>query len=158
MSLLRFVGRSLLASHFIGRGLDAVRQPDRLVDQAQPWVDQATALIDRFAPPALSERAPEQTRTWVRCHGLAEVASGLMLASGWGRRLGAIGLVASQLCHLAALRNSDPDQADAPPTDQMAVDLALLGAVLVEALDRPGRPTRSRRLQRRRQRRREASN
>ncbi|MDR1077356.1 MAG: DoxX family membrane protein [Propionibacteriaceae bacterium] len=134
MSLLRFAGRSLLASYFIGRGLDAVRQPDRLVDQARPWADQATALIERFAPAALAARAPDQTRTWVRYHGLAEVASGLMVASGVGRRLGATGLVVSQICQVASLRRSDPPESDVPGPGPMAVNLALLGAALIEAL------------------------
>ncbi|MDR1214123.1 MAG: DoxX family membrane protein [Propionibacteriaceae bacterium] len=154
MSLLRFAGRSLLASYFIGRGLDAARQPDRLVDQARPWADQASALIERFAPPALSAWAPDQTRTWVRYHGLAEVAAGLMVASGVGRRLGATGLVLSQICQVASLRRSDQSsETDARGPGPLAVNLALLGAALIEALDHQGRPDRFRRARRRQPRR-----
>ncbi|MDR0416109.1 MAG: DoxX family membrane protein [Propionibacteriaceae bacterium] len=152
MNWLRLAGRSLLAGHFVAQGVAAVRHPAERAAAAEPWVDPLNDLADRCLPPAIRRFFPRSALAWVRCHGLAEAAGGLMVATGLGRRLGALLVVSAQAPHvLAAVRGRVEDAA---PDGELAREAALLGAALIEALDTQGKPSLSWRARRARQRRR----
>ena len=72
MTPVRTVARAFLAAIFVKSGIDAVRNPDRLVDSAKPMVDQLAPALDAVG-------LPTDPRTLVRLNGAAHVAGGLML-------------------------------------------------------------------------------
>src|SRR4051812_22441120 len=82
MTPVRTVARALLAAIFVKSGLDSVRNPDRLVEAAKPTVDKLAPTLDAIG-------LPTDPRTVVRLNGAAQVAGGLMLATGNAPRVGA---------------------------------------------------------------------
>ncbi|HWJ51852.1 MAG TPA: DoxX family membrane protein, partial [Propionibacteriaceae bacterium] len=95
MTLLRAAYRTMLASYFITSGVRALRDPDSLVPVAEPLTDRVVPLLKEYAPQQVAGFVPEDARTLVRVNGAAQVAGGLALASGKGRRLGALLLAGS---------------------------------------------------------------
>src|SRR3712207_5581509 len=95
MTLLRAASRTMLASYFVTSGIKAFRQPEPLVPAAEPVADRLVTLVKRYAPAQVAGYVPEDTRTLVRVNGAAQALGGLALASGKGRRLGALVLAAS---------------------------------------------------------------
>jgi uncharacterized membrane protein YphA (DoxX/SURF4 family) len=139
MNWLRLAGRSLLAGHFVRHGVAAIRHPAALVESAEPMIQWATEVADRTLP-AASRRLPSRSLTWVRLHGAVEAVGGLMMASGLGRRLGAVLVVGSQVPHVVVAARRRIDDAEGAGED-LAREAALLGAALIEALDTQGRPS-----------------
>jgi uncharacterized membrane protein YphA (DoxX/SURF4 family) len=140
MNWLRLAGRSLLASHFVSQGIAALRSPSARVAAAEPLVTWANDLAGRLAPPALSRHLPRRTTTWVRLHGVTEAVGGIMMATGWGRRLGALLVLGSQVPHVIAAARRPADDRTKAYSD-LAYEATLLGAVLIESLDTQGRPS-----------------
>src|SRR5919112_916386 len=95
MTLLRAAYRTMLASYFIASGVKALRDPDSLVPDAEPLADRVVPLLKEYAPQQVAGYVPEDARTLVRVNGATQVAGGLALASGKGRRLGAMLLAGS---------------------------------------------------------------
>ena len=73
MSLLRVLGRPMLASMFLAGGLDSVRSPQNVTEIAEPVVRPVTDRV-----PLL----PESTADCVRLSGAVQVVGGLLLATG----------------------------------------------------------------------------
>lgn len=73
MSLLRVLGRPMLASMFVAGGLDSVRHPENVSPLAEPVV---RPITDRV--PVL----PDRTEDCVRLSGAVQVVGGLLLATG----------------------------------------------------------------------------
>lgn len=141
MNLLRFVGRSLLAGFFVSNGLKAVRKPDELVDAAEPIAEKFVPLAQRNLPPSAAAYLPTDTRSLVRLTGAAQVAGGLAMFTGIGRRPGA-GLAAlAMVPHVLAAnpRSASPGRKDAARS-LLVRNLALLGAALVVSQDTQGQP------------------
>lgn len=142
MSLLRFVSRSLFASAFIIDGIKKVSKPSESAAEAEAFTAKVVPLLQRVVPAPYSSSIPESTETWVRASGAAQVAGGLMFATGLGRRLGAVLLAKSSILNLAiALPGKDAskeEKAEARPV--VLTSLALLGATILAARDTEGRP------------------
>ncbi|HRA74969.1 MAG TPA: DoxX family protein [Propionicimonas sp.] len=141
MSLLRFVARSMLASYFVLNGVKAFRDPESQVAAAEPIVDKLMPLATSALPRQVSVYLPEDATGFVKCTGAAQVIGGVSLATGLFRRLGAGVLAATMVPHVIAsnplgVGPADREQARA----QLAKNVALLGGVLLAALDTEGKP------------------
>jgi putative oxidoreductase len=136
MTPVRTVARALLAAIFIKSGLDSVRNPDRLVETAKP-------TVDTFAPALDAVGLPTDPRTVVRLNGAAQVAGGLMLATGNAPRLGAAVLAGTLVPTTVAGHPfwsiEDPGERAKHRTHFMK-NLALLGGLILAAIDTEGRP------------------
>ena len=95
MSLLRFAARTMLASYFVVSGLKALRDPDRSGSgrRAADRPRRTDAQAVRARPGQRLD--PEDPVTLVRINGVLQLVGGLALATGKGRRLGALILAAS---------------------------------------------------------------
>src|SRR4029453_2504502 len=95
MTLLRAVARTMLASYFVSAGIKAIRDPEPLVRAAEPLVDRVVPLVKQYTPEQVAGYVPESTVTLVRINGITQVLGGAALATGKGRRLGALMLAGS---------------------------------------------------------------
>ena len=143
MSLMRFVARSLFASYFIADGVKAVRNPAESAPDAERVTSKIAPLVQRVVPASVSSYVPERAETWVRIVGAAQIAGGVMFATGFGRRLGALLLAKSSLVNLAV---AWPDKDAAPAVKEaqrgeVLRQAALLGAASLATLDTQGKPS-----------------
>lgn len=144
MTLLRAAARTLLASYFVASGIKSVRHPDLLVPAAEPVADRLVPLVKKYAPAQVAGYVPEDTKSLVRVNGAAQVIGGLALASGKGRRLGAVvlatSLVPSTLAkHPFWTRQSAVEKAE--DRSHFLKNVSLLGGVLLAAGDTEGKPS-----------------
>ena len=150
MTLLRAGARTTLASYFIVNGVKAVRNPDPLVPAAEPVADRVVPLVKKYAPQQVATVVPEDTASLVRANGAAQVLGGLALASGKGRRLGALllagSLVPSTLAKHPFWTRTDPEER-ALDRSQFLKNVSLPGSVLLAAGDTEGRPSLAYRAQ-----------
>ncbi len=144
MSLLRIVARSMLASYFVVNGAKAVVRPQPLVADAEPVAHAILPAVKRIAPAQLAGRIPEDTATLVRMNGAVQALGGLALASGYGRRLGALTLagtlVPATLARHAFWKRTDPAQ-KAADRSALLKNIALLGGLVIAGIDTEGRPS-----------------
>jgi uncharacterized membrane protein YphA (DoxX/SURF4 family) len=141
MSLLRFVARSMLASYFVINGFKAFRHPEEFLAEATPVADRVLPLINANVPESARGYLPEDATGLVKCNGALQIAGGLSLATGLGRRLGAGVLALTMVPHLMAtnpLKSKGADRATAQ--SQLGKNVALLGGVLLAAQDTEGKP------------------
>ncbi len=143
MTLLRAVARTMLASYFIASGVKALRDPDALVPDAEPLTDKVVPLVKEYAPDQIASFMPEDARTLVRVHGATQLVGGLALASGKGRRLGALllaySLIPSTIARHPFWSRTDPAER-AQDQHQVLKNVSLLGGVLLAARDTEGKP------------------
>lgn len=144
MTLLRSAARTMLASYFVVSGLKAVRDPESLVPAAEPLVDTVVPQLQRFAPEQVGDLVPTDAKTWVRINGVLELAGGVALATGKGRRLGAallaLSLVPTTIGKYPFWRSSDPAER-AAARDHFLKNVSLLGGVLIASRDTEGKPS-----------------
>jgi uncharacterized membrane protein YphA (DoxX/SURF4 family) len=141
MSLLRFVARSMLASYFVVNGVKALRHPEEFVDSARPFTDTVAPLVNSTLPESARGYLPEDTEGFVKLSGMLQVAGGLSLATGLGRRFGAAVLAVTMVPHVLAsnpLKGKGAERSVAQA--QLTKNVALLGGVLLAAQDTEGRP------------------
>ncbi|MGW3589101.1 DoxX family protein [Streptomyces fungicidicus] len=135
MSLLRVLGRPMLASMFVAGGLDAVRNPQNVAPLAESVVRPVTDRV-----PAL----PDSTEDCVRLNGAVQVVGGLLLATGRMSRPAALALAVSLIpTTLAAHRfweEEDPAQR-AQQRIHFLKNLSLLGGLLIAADDTGAAPS-----------------
>lgn len=135
MSLLRLVGRPLLASMFVSGGLGSLRAPEQVAPTAEsvvrPVTDRVTAL-------------PDRTEEVVRLNGAVQVAAGLMLATGRVPRVAALAIAATLVpTTLAAHRfweAEDPDER-AQQRIHFLKNMSMLGGLMIAAADTAGHPS-----------------
>ncbi len=143
MTLLRAVGRTMLASYFIASGIKAVRQPSLYVTEAEPVTDKLVPALKKYAPAQVASYIPEDTATLVRINGILQVAGGAMLATGKGRRLGSW-LLAYSLVPATVARHPFWTETDreVKSTERAAFlkNVSLLGGVILAARDTEGQP------------------
>ena len=151
MSLLRAVPRTMLASYFVAAGIKAIRDPESLVPAAEPLVDRVVPLVKEYAPEQVAGYVPENTVTLVRINGIAQVVGGAALATGKGRRLGALLLAGSLIPSTIAKHPfwtvQDPEER-AQDRNHFLKNVSLLGGVLLASQDTEGRPSLAWRAQR----------
>jgi uncharacterized membrane protein YphA (DoxX/SURF4 family) len=144
MSLLRAIPRTMLASYFVAAGIKAIRDPESLVPAAEPLVDRVVPLVKEYAPEPVAGYVPENTVTLVRLNGITQVVGGAALATGRGRRLGALLLAGSLIPSTIAKHPfwtvQDPD-ARSQDRSHFLKNVSLLGGVLLAAQDTEGRPS-----------------
>jgi uncharacterized membrane protein YphA (DoxX/SURF4 family) len=144
MTLLRAAARTMLASYFVASGVKALRNPGPLVPLAEPLADKCVPLLKQYAPDQIARYIPEDAKTLVRVNGATQVIGGLALATGKGRRLGAVllagSLVPSTIAKHPFWSRSDPDE-KALERSQFVKNVSLLGGVLLASADTEGKPS-----------------
>ena len=132
----------MLASFFVANGIKSFTKPQELVESAEPIATKVVPLAQRLAPPSVANHIPDDTETLVRISGGAQVAGGLMLATGIGRQLGAGVLALSMVPHVIASRAPKGANAEerAHARGLLLRNVALLGAAMIAAGDTQGRP------------------
>lgn len=143
MTVVRALARPLLSAIFVVQGAKAVRDPEPNVAKAQPVADRLVPLIQRVAPAQIGDRIPESTASLVRLNGAAQVLGGLALASGKGRRLGAVVLAGSLIPTTLAGHSfwKESDKAvRATQKVQFMKNLGLMGGLMLAAVDTEGKP------------------
>jgi uncharacterized membrane protein YphA (DoxX/SURF4 family) len=150
MTLLRAAARTMLASYFIVSGVKAIKDPAPLVPAAEPLADRFVPLVKQYAPEQVANVIPEDAATLVRVNGAAQILGGLALATGKGRRLGALLLATSILPSTVAKHpfwtRTDPDE-KALDRAHFLKNVSLLGGVLLASVDTEGKPSLSYRAQ-----------
>ena len=151
MTLLRAVPRVMLASYFVSSGIKAIRDPESLVPAAEPLADRVVPLVKEYTPEQVASYVPENTVTLVRVFGVAQVLGGTALATGKGRRLGALllagTLVPSTIAKHPFWRVQDPEER-AQDRNHFLKNISLLGGVLIASADTEGKPSLAWRAQR----------
>lgn len=141
MSLLRFVARSMLASYFVVNGVKALRHPEDFAPAAEPVAEKVLPLVNASIPDSVRDYLPKDTAGFVRCNGALQIAGGLSLATGFGRRIGAGILAVTMLPHVATANPLKVRGGDrSTVASQLSKNVALLGGVLLAAQDTEGKP------------------
>ena len=133
MSLVRRVARPMIASIFVIQGLDAFRHPAPLAQRSSPLLDKAIPLLG----------LPNDKQLLVRANGATQMAGGIMLATGFLPRLGALAIAASLVPTTLAghpfWKEEEPQQRKAQRI-QFLKNMAMMGGVLLAAVDTAGKP------------------
>ncbi len=137
MSLLRFTARTLLASYFVINGIKAVRNPRDYTEAAQPVVDKVLPPLKSALPDEAAGFLPADAVGVARYCGIAQIIGGIGLATGAGRRISA-GLLAATM--IPQVITNNPIKAAADDRAKFGADVALLGGVVLAALDTEGEP------------------
>lgn len=142
MSPLRFLARSLFASAFILDGVKKVTKPSESAPEAEAFTEKVVPMLQRVVPAPYSSSVPENTETWVRLGGAAQVLGGAMFATGVGRRFGALLLAKASVLNIAiALPGKDASKDEkAAARPHVLSNVALLGAAVLAARDTEGSP------------------
>jgi uncharacterized membrane protein YphA (DoxX/SURF4 family) len=134
----------MLASYFVASGIKAIRDPESLVPVAEPIADRVVPLVKQYSPEQVASVVPEDTVTLVRVFGVAQVLGGAALATGKGRRLGALllagTLVPSTIAKHPFWTVQDPEQR-AQDRSHFLKNASLLGGVLIASVDTEGKPS-----------------
>jgi putative oxidoreductase len=135
MSVLRAIGRPLLAAIFIIQGLETMRRPERVADRAEPIVQSLAGVLDIV---------PKDTEQAVRINGAVQFAAGAMLAIGWFPRLSALAIAGTLVPTTAAGHRyweEDEPQQRTQQRIHFLKNLSMLGGLLVAVADTDGRPS-----------------
>jgi uncharacterized membrane protein YphA (DoxX/SURF4 family) len=137
MTPIRTAARTLLGALFVGSGYYVLKHPERHVANAKPVTD--------YLEPALeAANLPTDTETLVKATGAAQIAGGLLLASGHFTRPAAAVLAATVVPSTIASHpfwNEADPQRKAEQQTQFAKNLGLLGGLLYAMVDRDGKPS-----------------
>ncbi|MYS90977.1 MULTISPECIES: DoxX family protein [Streptomyces] len=135
MSLLRVLGRPMLASMFLTGGLNSVRDPEAVAPAAEPVVQPVTERVSAL---------PDRTEQVVRLSGAVQVVAGLMLATGRMPRPAALAIAATLVpTTLAGHRfweAEDPSER-AQQRIHFFKNMSMLGGLLIAADDTGARPS-----------------
>ncbi|WP_432062741.1 DoxX family membrane protein [Streptomyces sp. S1] len=135
MSLLRVIGRPMLASMFIAGGLSSLRDPRRVAPVAESVVRAVTERVSVL---------PDDTERVVQLNGAVQVVSGVLLGLGRCPRLSALALAATLVpTTLAAHRYWEvEDPADrAQQRVHFFKNVSMLGGLLITADDTGSAPS-----------------
>ncbi|MFI5913859.1 DoxX family protein [Dactylosporangium sp. NPDC051541] len=138
MRPVRTAARSMLAAIFVIQGWSAFTNPGRLAGKAQPVTDRLEPTIK-----ALHPKLPTEAEALVRVNGAAQMAGGVLLATGTLTRPAALllagSLVPTTLAGHAFWDIEDPAQRTQQRI-QFLKNMGLMGGLLLAALDKEGRP------------------
>jgi uncharacterized membrane protein YphA (DoxX/SURF4 family) len=135
MSLLRVLGRPMLASMFIAGGLDSVRHPERVAGIAEPVV---RPVSDRVPV------VPDSAEQAVRLSGAVQVAAGVLLGLGRMPRLSALALAGTLVPTTLAGHRFWEAEDDGDRVQQrihFLKNVSMLGGLLIAADDTGGLPS-----------------
>jgi uncharacterized membrane protein YphA (DoxX/SURF4 family) len=137
MTPIRTAARTLLGALFVGSGYYVLKHPERHVAEAKPVTDYLEPALD-------AANLPTDTETLVKATGVAQIAGGLLLASGHFTRPAAAVLAATVVPSTIAAHpfwnEADPER-KAEQRSQFAKNLGLLGGLLYAMVDRDGKPS-----------------
>ena len=134
--LVRRLARPLLAAVFVAGGVDTLKAPGGRAQLAEPV---AVPLARRLPVPL-----PEDPRALVRLNAAVQVGAGLALATGRLPRVAATVLAASLVpTTLAGHRfwKADDPAARKQQQQHFTKNVAILGGLLLAAVDTAGRPS-----------------
>jgi putative oxidoreductase len=138
MKPVRTAARAMLASIFVVSGIRTLINPESKVVAAKPLTDRTGPLIAKISP-----TLPTDARTQVRAKAGADVAAGLLLASGKLTRPAAAvlaaGLVPATITGHPFWSFSQPERTE--HETGFLTNLALLGGLLLAAVDTQGKPS-----------------
>ena len=138
MKPVRSAARAMLASIFVISGARILVSPDSRVDAAKRVTDRMKPLIERIDP-----RLPTDARTLVRLKAGADVAAGLLLATGRLTRPAAAVLAANLIPTTFAGHPfwTMPKPERSAHEINFLKNLGLLGGLLLAAADTEGKPS-----------------
>lgn len=137
MKPVRTVARIMLSAVFVSSGIKILLDPDSQADKAGRVTDRVGPLLEKVDP-----RLPTDTRTLTRIKAGADVAAGLLLATGHLTRPAA-GVLAAGLVPTTVAGHpfwAVPKEERAVQRTAFLKNLALLGGLLLAAADTEGRP------------------
>ncbi len=138
MKPLRTAARGMLGATFVSGGISAVANPDKLAPAASRVTRRVTGPLEKKYP-----KLPTDPQTMVRVNGAVQLAGGLLLASGRGRRTAALALAASLVPTTFAGHPFWRYQDEAKRRQQRVhfmKNVGVLGGLLIAAADNEGRP------------------
>ena len=127
----------MLSAIFVVSGVKVLLNPDAKVDTAKPLTDKLEPLITKISP-----QLPTDARTLVRAKAAADVAAGLLLASGNLTRPAAAVLAAGLVPTTISGHPfwQAPKSERAQEQTHFLKNLGLLGGLLLAAADTQGKP------------------
>jgi uncharacterized membrane protein YphA (DoxX/SURF4 family) len=138
MRPVRAAARALLGALFVTSGVRTLALPDGMVPRAKPVTDRLAPTLERVSP-----RMPTDPRSLVRLNAAAQLAGGLLLATGrFSRPAAALlagSLVPTTLAGHPFWTYGDPAERRAQRV-QFMKNMGLLGGLLLAAADTEGRP------------------
>lgn len=137
--LIRRIARPLLATVFIGQGVDSLRDPQAAAEAARPTV---TGL--RTLPDPVAAKIPTDAKTLARINAGVQIGGGMLLATGKMPRAASAALACTVIpgnlgAHMF-WNETDPERRTRKRRDFLA-DLSLLGGLLIAAADTAGKPS-----------------
>lgn len=126
--------RPLIAPIFVHSGITALKSPELLLEEAEPFGSKLAETVPML---------PKDAATRIRINGAAQVAGGVLVGLGKFRRMGALiligTLVPSTLAAHAFWDEEDPTTRAAQRI-QFEKNLAIAGALLMTLTDRRAKP------------------
>lgn len=137
--LIRRIARPMLSAVFIGRGVDALRNPKHAADAARPTLAGLSKL-----PDPVGTNVPTNAETVSRINGAVQIGGGLLLATGKLPRLAsaalALSVVPGSLGGHMFWNQTDPDR-KADERRAFLTDVSLIGGLIIAAVDTEGKPS-----------------
>jgi uncharacterized membrane protein YphA (DoxX/SURF4 family) len=133
MTFVRRIARPMLASVFVVQGLDALREPQKIAPRVEGFAQKVAGPLG----------LPQDPELLVRANGAVMAGGGALLATGRLPRLGALAVVGSLV---PTTMVGHPFWAEKDPAArklhrlQFLKNMALLGGLLLAAVDTEGKP------------------
>jgi putative oxidoreductase len=141
MSPIRLIARPMLASTFIVGGINSLRNPDGLAEQAEPVTEKLEPIIDQATSPLPIHLDQRQL---VMANGVVHIVCGAMLATGKMPRLAAFALAATLVPTTFGghrfWEESDP-RARQSQQFHFFKNVSTMGGLLLASVDTEGRPS-----------------
>lgn len=140
MTVVRVLARPMLASMFVVGGVNAFKNADKMAPKAKPVYDKVIPAAQKLVPQA---PLPDDTTTLVKANAVAQVAGGLLLATGKAPRLSANVLAVSLVpTTLSGHRFWEETDAAAKANQKVHFfkNVSMLGGLLLAGVDTEGRP------------------
>lgn len=138
--LIRRLARPLIAASFIHGGIAALRDTEGHAKAAQPFLEKTVSKFRDSIPPQI----PTDPESLIQFDGVVKVGGGVMLALGKSPRLAAVMLIGSviptTLSSHAFWEYQDREQRNAQMI-QFLKNLAVLGGLMITAVDTEGKPS-----------------
>jgi putative oxidoreductase len=130
----------MLASMFVVGGVSAYRNADKMAAKAKPVYDRIVPAAEKAVPQA---PMPKDAEAMVKVNAIAQVAAGLLLATGKAPRLSAnvlaLSLVPTTLAGHRFWEETDPG-AKANQKVHFFKNVSMFGGLLLAGVDTEGRP------------------
>lgn len=137
MSLIRRIARPALAAPFIVEGVRTAITPDR-AEVAPGTFDQVDGALEKTSTPAFVD-----TRTLLRVSGAVAATAGVLFAVGKSPRAAATVLLLTTTVGVSGRKKVWELKGTERTEEIQSIlkDVALLGAVMIAAVDRDGKPS-----------------